>query len=237
MDPAPLAGQVAIITGASSGIGRAIAVALSEAGASVVLGARRTAELEAVGERLAGRYVVVRCDVTVSDDVAALVARAHEDFGQVDGLVNNAGMGCFAPITEMDPSDWRQMLEVNATGSFLCARAVLPSMFERGDGWIVNVCSDVSKRVFAGGGAYCASKYAQYALSLTLGKECRPRGVRVGAVLPGIVGTEFAGGKPREHSSWVLQPEDVADAVVFMATRPPHLVVDELTVHPVQQEF
>ena len=110
-------------------------------------------------------------------------------------------------------------------------------MTARRSGWIVNVCSDVSKRVFPGGGAYCASKFAQYALSLALGAEGRQHGIRVGAVLPGVVGTELAGAKPADRAEWVLRPADVAEAVLFMATRPPHAVIDEITVHPVRQEY
>ncbi len=236
MDALPLQDQVAIVTGASSGIGRAAATALSNAGASVVLAARRVDELEAVASALPSARAVA-CDVSSETDVEQLVARTIERFGRVDGLVNNAGVGSWNPIVDMSLQQWQQMLDVNATGSFLCARAVLPGMVERGDGWIVNVCSDVSKRVFAGGGGYCASKFAQYALSLALGVEARPHGVRVGAVLPGMVGTAFAGGKPSERDDWVLRPSDVAEAIVFMATRPAHAVVDELVVHPVRQDY
>jgi NADP-dependent 3-hydroxy acid dehydrogenase YdfG len=160
-----------------------------------------------------------------------------ERFGRVDVLVNNAGVGSFGHVVETDVADWRRMLDVNVTGSFLCARAVLPGMLERGDGCIVNVCSDVSRRVFPGGAGYCASKFAQYAFSQALSAEVRGSGVRVGAVLPGMVATEFAGGKPAEREAWVLRPHDVAEAVAFMVTRPPHAVVDELTVHPVQQQY
>lgn len=229
--------DVVVVTGASSGIGRAVATALSQAGARVVLAARRVDRLDELVASLPGPAHAVACDVSVEADVARLVAEAIEAFGRVDGLVNNAGLGSFAPVAETTLDAWNEMLAVNATGSFLCARAVLPGMFERGDGWVVNVCSDVSRRVFPGGGAYCASKFAQYALSLALGAECRPQGVRVGAVLPGMVQTEFGGGKPEEREAWLLRPEDVADAVLFLATRPPHAVVDELVVHPVQQEY
>ena len=110
-------------------------------------------------------------------------------------------------------------------------------MEECGDGWIVNVCSDVSRRVFPGGAGYCASKFGQYAFSQALSAEVRGSGVRVGAVLAGMVATEFAGGKPAEREPWLLRPDDVAQAIAFMVTRPPHMVVDELTVHPVQQEY
>jgi NADP-dependent 3-hydroxy acid dehydrogenase YdfG len=236
MHSTSLHGQVVIVTGASSGIGHATALALDAAGASVVLAARRRPQLEQLAASLASS-LVVECDVTSEASVAELVAAARAEFGRVDGLVNNAGLATFAPLVETSLEDWQRMLDVNVTGSFLCARAVLPELVERGDGWIVNVCSDVSKRVFPGGGGYCASKFAQYALSLALGAEGRPHGVRVGAVLPGMVGTEFAGGKPSERESWVLRPEDVADAIVFMATRPSHAVIDELVVHPVRQEY
>ncbi|MCW2961381.1 MAG: family oxidoreductase [Thermoleophilia bacterium] len=228
--------KIAIVTGASSGIGRSIATQLAGAGARVVVAARRAPELDQLVTELPGA-LAVECDVTSEADVARLVAEVTAAHGRVDVLINNAGVGSFAPVVETTLEDWQRMLDVNLTGSFLCARAVLPAMLERGDGWIVNVCSDVSRRVFAGGGGYCASKYGQYALGLALGAECRPRGVRVGAILPGMVQTEFANGKPDERNDWILQPRDVAEAVLFMVTRPAHAVVDELTIHPVQQEY
>lgn len=229
--------QVVIVTGASSGIGAAVARAVSARGGRVVLAARRGAQLQSLADAIPGEALVVVCDVTSETDVSRLVRQTIDRFGRIDGLVNNAGYGSFAPVVDTDLGEWRQMIDVNVTGSFLCARAVLPGMLERRCGWIVNICSDVSRRVFAGGGAYCASKHAQYALSLAMNAECRPHGVRVGAVLPGMVATEFAGGDPQEREAWVLRSEDIAEAVVFMATRPAHAVVDELTVHPVRQEY
>ena len=232
-----LAGQVAIVTGASAGIGVAVAHALADAGAHVVLAARRAERLEALAEALATQSIAVSCDVSDDVQVDQLVARAIERFGRVDLLVNNAGIGSFAHVVDTDPAAWRGMLDVNVTGTFLCSRAVLPGMLERGAGCIVNVCSDVSRRTFPGGAAYCASKWAQFAFGQALGAEVREHGIRVGSVLPGMVATEFNGGKPDDRLDWVLRPEDVADAVVFMATRPAHAVVDELVVHPVQQVY
>jgi NADP-dependent 3-hydroxy acid dehydrogenase YdfG len=234
---APLDGRVAIVTGASSGIGSAVAAELARLGASVVLAARRVDRLREVAAGIDGIAELVECDVSSEADVAALVTHATQQLGAPHILVNNAGVGSFGNVVETALDDWRRMLEVNLTGSFLCAREVLPAMLERGDGWIVNVSSDVSRRVFPGGAGYCASKFGQYAFSQALSAEVRGSGVRVGAVLSGMVSTEFAGGKPAEREPWLLRPEDVADAVAFMVTRPPHAVVDELTVHPVQQEY
>lgn len=166
-----------------------------------------------------------------------LVARTIARFGRIDLLVNNAGLGGFATVVDTDVSAWRSMLDVNVTGTFLCSRAVLPDMLERGDGCIVNVCSDVSRRTFPGGAAYCASKWAQLAFGQALGSEVREHGIRVGSVLPGLVATEFNGADPSEAHDWVLRPEDVAEAVAFIATRPSHAVVDELVVHPVRQVY
>ena len=231
-----LTGQVVIVTGASSGIGHATARAMDAAGAKVVLAARRVDRISELARSMP-RAVAVGCDVTSERDVAQLVSVAHEAFGQVGGLVNNAGYASFAPLHETTPDEWRRMLDVNVTGSFLCAHAVLGEMRERGSGWIINVCSDVSRRVFPRGGAYCASKHAQLALSHALGVEGRPHGVRVGAVLPGMVATEFAGAKLEQRQDWELRAEDVANAIVYMASRPGHAVVDELTVHPVRQDY
>lgn len=233
----PLEQSVAIVTGASSGIGVATARSLVAAGARVVLAARRLEPMDELVAELGERAAAIACDVSDEAQVARLVDEANDRFGVPTMLVNNAGVGAFAHVVDTTPDDWRRMLDVNLTGSFLCARAVLPGMLERGDGRIVNVCSDVSRRVFAGGAAYCASKFGQYALSLALGAEVRSRGVRVGAVLPGMVASEFAGVPLEEREPWVLRAEDVADAVLFMVTRPPHAVVDELTVHPVLQDY
>jgi NADP-dependent 3-hydroxy acid dehydrogenase YdfG len=232
-----LDGRVAIVTGASSGIGEAVARELSRLGANVALAARRVDRLEQLAAELPTSSIAVACDVADDAQVAALVEATIEQLGPVDLLVNNAGVGSFANVVDTDPAEWRRMLDVNVTGSFLCARSVLPGMLERGDGCIVNVCSDVSRRTFPGGAAYCASKWAQLALTQALGAEVRAQGVRVGAVLPGMVGTEFNGGKPAERESWVLRSEDVAEAVAFIATRPAHAVVDELVVHPVRQDY
>lgn len=232
-----LDGRVAIVTGASSGIGSAVAIHLARLGARVVLAARRPERLREVVDALSGEAEAFECDVRDEQAVERLVSRCVERFGAPDILVNNAGVGSFAAVVDTPLDDWRAMLDVNVTGSFLCARAVLPSMLERGEGWIVNVCSDVSRRTFPGGAGYCASKFAQYAFSQALGAEVRAAGVRVGAVLPGMVSTEFAGGKPAEREPWLLRSEDVAEAVAFMVTRPAHAVVDELVVHPIRQEY
>jgi NADP-dependent 3-hydroxy acid dehydrogenase YdfG len=232
-----LADQVVIVTGASSGIGRACAVSLADAGAKVVLAARRTERLTTLAAELAGESLAVACDVSDEASVANLAEQTLHRFGRIDGLVNNAGVGAFAPLVETSLDTFQQIFDVNVTGTFLCSKAVLPGMLERGSGWIINVGSDVSRRAIANGAAYCASKFAQYALGLALNAECRPRGVRVGSVLPGMVETEFAGGIADERTSWILKPEDVAEAVLFMATRPTHAVIDDLTVHPVRQEY
>jgi NADP-dependent 3-hydroxy acid dehydrogenase YdfG len=232
-----LAGRIAIVTGASSGIGSAVARQLAAGGASVVLAARRVDRLRELAADIEGAAELVECDVCDEESVERMVVHVRERLGAPDLLVNNAGVGSFGHVVDTSLEDWRRMLDVNLTGSFLCARAVLPGMLERGDGCIVNVCSDVSRRVFPGGAGYCASKFGQYAFSQALSAEVRGSGVRVGAVLPGMVATEFAGGKPEEREAWVLRPEDVADAVTFIATRPRHAVVDELTVHPVRQEY
>lgn len=232
-----LEGQVAIVTGASAGIGVAVAHRLATDGARVVLAARRIDRLEQLADELPGESLVQQCDVADEAQVEALVAAAIDRFGHVDLLVNNAGVGSFASVVDTDPAEWRRMVDVNLTGSFLCARAVLPGMLERGGGMVVNVCSDVSRRTFPSGAAYCASKWGQYAFGLALGQEVRERGVRVAQVLPGMVATEFNDARPEDGLEWVLRPEDVADAVAFVATRPSHAVVDELVVHPVRQVY
>jgi NAD(P)-dependent dehydrogenase (short-subunit alcohol dehydrogenase family) len=193
LPPVRLEGQVALVTGAGRGIGRAIALALSDAGAAVAVCARSEDDVTGVAGEIAdrrGHALAVRCDVTERQEVEDMVARVEEAIGPVDLLVNNAGQfGPVGPLAATDPGDWWRALEVNLGGPFYCARAVLPGMLARGHGRIVNVSSGVGFAAIPMVSAYVVSKTALFRLSENLAAETRGHGVMVFAIDPGLVRT------------------------------------------------
>ncbi len=204
--------MVSIVTGGSKGIGLAIARALLDRGGQVVISARSEADLAAAARALDGeRVLTVRADVRDPADAERLVAETVRRFGGLDVLVNNAGVGRFAPVADMSVEDWRQVVDTNLSGVFYCTRAALPELRRRGAGVIVNISSLAGKNAFAGGAAYCASKAGLDQFSEALMQEVRYDNIRVSYVMPGSVATEFGGGG---GESWKLAPEDVAKVVV-----------------------
>ena len=191
-----LEGQVALVTGAGRGIGRAIALALSDAGATVALCARSEEEASGVAGQIEGRgghALAIRCDVTGRQEVQSMAAAVQEALGPVDLLVNNAGQfGPVGPLAATDPDEWWQALEVNLRGPLYCARAVLPGMLARGHGRIVNVSSGVGFAAIPMLSAYVVSKTALYRLSENLAAETRGHGVMVFAIDPGLVRTAIS---------------------------------------------
>ena len=243
----PLAGRSAIVTGASSGIGVATARALATAGASVTLAARRVDRLEALASELGGRVAVQPTDMRREEDVVRLVGLARERFGGVDVLINNAGLGRAAPLGSAPTGLWREMLEVNVLGLCIATREVIQDMERRGvAGHVVHVSSMAAHRVPSpDGGLYAATKFAVRALTEALRQELRAREspIRVTAVSPGHVRTEFAEvftGMPGADAALdarfkILEPRDVADAIVWAVTRPLHVEVHDLLVRPTAQ--
>ena len=234
-----LDGKVALITGASAGIGLAIARRFLAEGADVAVVARRGERLAAFADeaRQAGR----RCAVIVGDAREETTARqavqaTRDALGQIDLLVNNAGMGIYAPLVETSADDYDQMMDTNMRSTFLFARHTVPSMLERGAGTIINVSSMAGVMGFAGEAAYCASKFAQVGFTQALDRELRPRGIKVGVVCPGGVKTEFAIGSGRTEegvaSSGMLEAEEVAEAVLLMATQPVGARIVEIRMRP-----
>jgi 3-oxoacyl-[acyl-carrier protein] reductase len=195
LPPAPLEGQVALVTGAGRGIGRGIALALSDAGAAVAACARSQDEVTDVAGEIAargGQALTVRCDVTCRQEVERMTAAVEEAMGPVDLLVNNAGQfGPVGPLAVIDPDNWWQVLEVNLRGPLYCARAVLPSMLTRGHGRIVNVSSGAGFAAIPMLSAYVVSKTALYRLSESLAAETRGHGVMVFTIDPGLVRTSI----------------------------------------------
>ena len=232
-----LAGQVAVVTGASRGIGLAIARRLGQMGARVSLCARNAANLERAtsGLRAAGIQVLaLRTDVTRGDEVASLVAETHRAFGPVDILVNNAGIGIFGPFQEQTEADWNAIMDTNLKSVFLVSRAVAPEMIRRKTGHIINIGSLAGKSAFANGAIYCASKWGLLGLTGCMAEELRAHGIRVSAICPGSVATEFSPHAGKDPAR-MLQPEDVAHAVAALVTQAPGSFISEVLMRPTQK--
>ena len=214
---------VAIVTGASRGIGRATAIALARRGVSVALAARSREALAAVEQeirKLGGRALPIPTDVSDEAAVAAMVEKSARELGPIDLLVNNAGTLERAPVVEIDSAAWDRVLDVNLKGAFLCTRAVVPSMIERGRGRIVNVSSISGKLGTPLLTAYCASKWGLLGFSLATAEELKPKGIQVFSVCPGSVNTVMLQqGLPGAAPD--MEPEDVASVIVYLGTEAP----------------
>lgn len=236
-----LEGKVALVTGASSGIGWASALALAAEGAAVAVAARRADRLEALaGEVRALGVDALACPADVSDPAAVdeMVGRVLERFGRLDILVNNAGINLPGRgMEETTVESWNTIVGLNLTGAFLCARAVLPVMRSQGYGTIVNVASWSGKRaMLRTGPAYCASKAGLLSLNESINLAERPRGIRSCVICPGEVETEALDRRPKPVSAaaraTMMQSEDLAAAVVFVATLPQRATVEEMVIRP-----
>jgi len=231
-----LAGQVALVTGAGRGIGRAIAATLAREGAAVALAARSAAELEAVAREIeqgGGRALAMPTDVRHEGAVEALARRVLGEWQRVDVLVNAAGVAAFAPVTDSKLDDWDQMLAVNLRGAVLCCRAVLPAMTARRRGTIINVGSVVTSRSLTGSAAYTASKYGLLGFSRVLAEEMRPHGVRVGVLSAGATDTPLWDAMPAAPArERMLRADQVAEAALLMAALDPSATLEELTLLP-----
>jgi NAD(P)-dependent dehydrogenase (short-subunit alcohol dehydrogenase family) len=228
-----LAGRVAVITGASSGIGAACALAFAAKGARVVLAARRAERLTALVERIEGEggaALAVATDVTDEAAVAALFDEAVARFGMVDVLVNNAGIADSTPAEETALELWHKVIDTNLTSAFLCARAAIPLMRRQGHGRIINIGSISAKVPRANSPAYSASKWGLDGLTRALAIDCRADNIAVSVFHPGIVATELGGGMSSLPDDLVAQPEDAADVIVHMADLPDHLNFHEALV-------
>ena len=231
-----LAGQVALVTGAGRGIGRAVAATFAREGALVVLAARSTRELASVQrdiEAAGGRALAVPTDVRQEPAVAALVSRALAESGRIDCLVTAAGLAAFGPVADAKTEDWDQLMAVNLRGAFLCCRAVLPAMTAQGRGTIINIGSVVTSRTLPGSGAYTAAKYGLLGFSRVLAEEMRTHGVRVGVLSAGATDTPLWDAVPQPPDrALMLKPSVIAEAALLMAALPPEATLEELTLLP-----
>jgi 3-oxoacyl-[acyl-carrier protein] reductase len=234
---APLSGSVALVTGGSRGIGRAIALRLAVLGSSVAICGRDATALKSVSSELelrAPRVFAHAADVTRSSDVATLIKKTETVLGPISILVNNAGIGVFGPAHEKSEEDWDRVLNTNLKSVFLVSRAVAPSMIGRKRGDIINISSLAGRNAFAGGGLYCASKWGVQGLSACMAEDLREHGIRVSVICPGSVATEFSGRGPKDPSK-ALTPDDVAQAVVMVVTQGPQSFLSEIHVRPLRK--
>lgn len=233
----PLHGHVALVTGGSRGIGKAIATKLARLGASIGICGRDPEALRAATDQLRAvpaKVLSRAADVTKAADVAAFVQATESQLGPITLLVNNAGIGNpgFGPIQEKSEEDWDRVLDTNLKSAFLVSRAVAPLMIERHRGDIINISSLAGRNTFAGGALYCASKWGLQGLTGCMAEDLRQYGIRVSVICPGSVFTEFSGRSPKDPSK-VLTPDDIAHAVAMLALQGPQSFISEVHLRPV----
>jgi NADP-dependent 3-hydroxy acid dehydrogenase YdfG len=246
---ASLKQKVAIVTGASSGIGEATAIALAAAGVKVAIAARRSERLETLTQRIqqnGGEALPITADVANEAQVQDMVSATKDKWGRVDILVNNAGVMLLGPVYQANTEDWRRMFDVNVLGLMYATHAILPLMKAQGEGHIVNISSVAGRVANAGTGVYNATKWAVGAFSESLRKEVHKDKIRVTIIEPGLVATELpqhitnSEAKERAKAFYEsvrsLDSEDIAAAIVYAVTQPPHVNVNEILIRPTEQE-
>ena len=232
-----LENKVALVTGASRGIGFAVARGLAGLGAKVALCARDPQRLEKAAAQLkdsGASVAAIPADLRSANEIAPLVRKAEESLGPLDILVNNAGIGTFAPVQEASEADWDAILDTNLKAVFLLTKAVAPGMIQRRTGHIINIGSLSGRSAFAGGGIYCASKWGLLGFTQCAAEDLRQYGIRVSAVMPGSVATDFSPHAGKDTSK-MLQPEDVAHAVESIVTQAPQSFISEVLIRPAQK--
>jgi len=235
---AALEGKTAIVTGSTKGIGLAIANALLAEGAKVVVSSRHDGEARETAGKLEkshrGRVLGKACDVRREEQVATLFQAVDKEWGGLDFLVNNAGIGIFKNVEEMSLEEWNSVLETNLTGVFLCTREAIPRMRKRGGGYVVNISSLAGTNAFPTAAAYNVSKFGLNGFSEALMQEVRYDGIRVSYVMPGSVNTHFGGSAPDPAQSWKIQPEDIGEIVVDLLRFPNRSLASRVEVRPSQ---
>ncbi|MDT8392693.1 MAG: SDR family oxidoreductase [Bacteroidales bacterium] len=232
--------KLCLITGASKGIGRATAIKLAHEGYSLALMARDIEALENLAEELSSvntDIITLKTDLLKKEDIIRGLDTIFNRFGNIDILINNAGLGHFRNAEDLSLEEWDETMSVNVRSGFILSKEVIAGMKKSGGGHIVAVASDVSKRTFARGSAYCASKYAQDAFFAALRKEVRDYGIKVSTIYPGLVDTPFHAANPDADGTEWLKAEDVANAIHYIIGAPKHVVIDELMIHPISQDY
>jgi 3-oxoacyl-[acyl-carrier protein] reductase len=223
-----LTNKTAIVTGGTKGIGRAIAKALVGAGVKVAITARNEDDIASTVSQLNGAVKGYCCDVRDYDQVRTVFA----DIGGVDILINNAGIGLFAPVGSMSPEEFRAVLETNLFGVFYCCHEAIPLMKNRGGGYIINISSLAGANAHPQMAAYNASKFGLNGFSEALMQEVRHDGIKVSYIMPGSVNTEFGGDEPSDAKSWQLQPDDVAHVVMDLLAYPDRALPSRIEIRP-----
>jgi NAD(P)-dependent dehydrogenase (short-subunit alcohol dehydrogenase family) len=231
---ARLAGKIAVVTGSSSGIGKAIALTFAKEGARVVVAARRRALCEKVVTQIqegGGEAIAIQTDVADEAQVERLIAETAKRFGQLDILINNAGIGGGGRIADTSTETFDQVINTNLRGTFFCCRAGFRQMQKTGGGTIINMSSVAGVQAWAGTGIYSASKHAIMGLTKALADEGRPHKIKVSAICPGGVADELVDASPKEiERSEKISPFDIAETAVYLATLGPHAVVHQVIV-------
>src|SRR5579871_5305680 len=227
--------QVAVVTGAGRGIGRATAIDLARYGARVALAARSRSELEETAAIIGRNAMIFPTDVRDREQVHALLENTRSALGPVDILVNSAGLGRFGPVVSFSDEDFAVLLETNLRGTFYTCRYVLPSMIERNTGHIINIASIAGKVGSANRAVYCASKFGVVGFTESLAEEVRQHGIRVSYVCPGSTDTGFSDSKAGKAREKMLRPEDVAYAVRAIVMQEPNSFISEIIMRPTQK--
>lgn len=230
--------KTAIVTGGNRGIGRAIAEAMVGAGMRVAVASRTAAHaMDAAGALCAasGRAdaaIGIACDVRRHEDCVRLIRETQAAFGRIDVLVNNAGIGAFEPVEQMEAATWDAVLGTNLSGVFYCTHEAIPHLKASGDAWVINIGSLAGKNAFPGGAAYNASKFGLIGFSEALMQEVRHDGIRVSCIMPGSVATEFNNHTPGSDDAWRIAPEDVARVVMDLLAFPSRSLPSRVELRP-----
>jgi 3-oxoacyl-[acyl-carrier protein] reductase len=230
-----LRGKKAVVTGASKGIGLAIAGGLLAAGAEVVICARQQQQLDAAVLELrkgGGKVAGLVTDVSKAEEVARLFEFADRELSGLDILINNAGFGTFRPTSELTVEEWDRLLGTNLSGTFYCSREALARFKQPQGGWIINISSLAGKNPFAGGSAYNASKFGMNGFSEAMMLDHRNENVRVSYVMPGSVDTDFSGSEHTKKSEWKIAPEDISEIVLTILSMPARTLISRVEVRP-----
>jgi len=236
----PLSGRIAVVTGGTRGIGRAIAERLLREGASVAICGRSGESVEQAVRDMQplGTIAGYAADVTQVEQVGAFFQAVDREFGGLDILVNNAGHGVFRKVAQMTPEEWHRNIDLNLNGPFYCSHQALERFASRGGGFIVNISSLAAKNAFSGGAGYNASKFGLNGFSEAMMLDHRYDNVRVSCIMPGSVDTGFSGGPARRagDTTWMIAPEDVAEAVALVLRMPARTMISRVEMRPSRPE-